>query len=51
LASGKTKHLREYEYLQLYLKSNPTSNAEKKKNKEQMELAEQILAIRKAEIY
>ncbi len=51
LANGKIKHLRDYEYLQLYLISNPNSASEKKKNREQFELAEQILAIRKAEIY
>src|SRR5680860_1334093 len=51
LENGKTKHLRDYEYLQLYLKQNPKSAAEKKKNQEQLELAEQILAIRKVEVY
>ncbi len=51
LDNGKIKHLRDYEYLQLYLKENPKSAAEKKKNQEQLELAEQILAIRKAEVY
>ena len=51
LVNGKVKHLRDYEYLQLYLISNPNSTSEKKKNREQLELAEQILAIRKAEIY
>ncbi|EIJ37293.1 MULTISPECIES: site-specific integrase [Galbibacter] len=51
LANGKIKHLREYEYLQLYLIQNPKSADEKKKNKEQLELAKQILAIRQAEIY
>ena len=51
LPNGKTKYLREYEYLELYLIQNPKSANEKKKNKEQLELAQQILAIRKAEIY
>ncbi|PKV51875.1 site-specific recombinase XerD [Aquimarina sp. MAR_2010_214] len=51
LANGKIKHLRDYEYLQLYLVDNPKSASEKKKNREQFELAEQILAIRKAEVY
>ena len=51
LESGKIKHLRDYEYLQLYLVANPKSAIEKKKNKEQLQLAEQILAIRKAEVY
>src|SRR5690606_35788986 len=51
LSNGKIKHLRDYEYLQLYLIENPQSAIEKKKNQEQLELAEQILAIRKAEVY
>src|SRR5680860_1761763 len=51
LENGKTKHLRDYEYLKLYLKENPKSASEKKKNQEQLELAEQILAIRKVEVY
>ncbi len=51
LANGKIKHLRDYEYLQLYLIQVPKTADEKKKNKEQLELAEQILAIRQAEIY
>ena len=51
LDSGKIKHLRDYEYLQLYLVANPKSAIEKKNNKEQLQLAEQILAIRKAEVY
>lgn len=32
LKNGKIKHLRDFEYLQLYLKQNPKSAAEKKKN-------------------
>lgn len=51
LPNGKTKYLREYEYLELYLVQHPKSATEKKKNQEQLELAQQILAIRKAEIY
>ena len=51
LANGKIKHLRDYEYLQLYLMQVPKTVDERKKNKEQLELAEQILAIRQAEIY
>lgn len=51
LSNGKVKHLRDYEYLQLYLIEGPKTTAEKKKNQEQLELAEQILAIRKAEVY
>ncbi len=48
---GKIKHIREFEYLELYLVTNPKSANEKRKNTEQLELADQILAIRKAEIY
>ncbi len=48
---GKSKILRDFEYLELYLTTDPKTAAEKKKNKENLELADQILAIRKAEIY
>ena len=48
---GKSKILRDFEYLELYLTTEPKAAAEKKKNKENLELANQILAIRKAEIY
>ncbi|SHJ82145.1 Site-specific recombinase XerD [Arenibacter nanhaiticus] len=48
---GKTKHLRDFEYLELYLTTDPKTDAEIKKNKETLELAEQILTIRKAEVY
>jgi len=48
---GKSKILRDFEYLELYLTTDPKTTAEKKKNQEQLELAEQILAIRKAEVY
>lgn len=48
---GKIKHQREFEYLELYLITSPRTAAEKKKNKEQLALAEKILAIRKAEVY
>ncbi|VDH15433.1 Tyrosine recombinase XerC [Algoriella xinjiangensis] len=46
---GKRKHLREFEYLKLYLILNPTTATDKNKNKENLELAENILAIRKTE--
>lgn len=46
---GKRKHLRDFEYLKLYLTKNPKTAAEKKKNKETIELADQILAIRQTE--
>lgn len=48
---GKSKILRDFEYLELYLTTDPKTAAEKKKNKENLELADQILAIWKAEIY
>nr|WP_316948217.1 hypothetical protein [Capnocytophaga canimorsus] len=46
---GKRRHLREYENLKLYLHQNPTSKEEKKQNEETLQLAENILAIRKTE--
>ena len=48
---GKSKILRDFEYLELYLTTDPKTAAEKKKNRENLELADQILAIRKAEVY
>lgn len=48
---GKIKHIREFEYLEFYLITNPNTASERKKNKEQLELAQKILAIRKAEVY
>ncbi len=48
---GKIKHIRDFEYLNLYLITEPKTAAEKKINREQFELAEQILVIRKAELY
>ncbi|MDM1043155.1 site-specific integrase [Empedobacter falsenii] len=47
--SGKEIHLREFEYLKLHLFINPKTFEERKKNKENLELAENILAIRKSE--
>lgn len=47
-AEGKVKHIRDFEYLELYLTTDPKTAAEKKKNKENLELADQILAIRKS---
>ena len=46
---GKRKHIRDFEYLQIYLHENPKSASEKKENKENEKLADSILAIRKAE--
>ena len=47
--SGKEIHLREFEYLRLYLYIDPKTYEERKKNKESLELAENIFAIRKSE--
>ena len=46
---GKRNHIREFEYLQIYLHENPKNIVERKENKENLELAQNILAIRKSE--
>ncbi|KFC18326.1 site-specific integrase [Epilithonimonas lactis] len=46
--NGKRIHLREFEYLKMYLIAEPKNAKEKKENKETLELAENILAIRKS---
>ena len=46
---GKEIHLREFEYLKLYLTLNPKTYEEKRINKENLELAENMFAIRKSE--
>ncbi|MBL7878299.1 MAG: site-specific integrase [Chryseobacterium gambrini] len=46
---GKRRHLRDYENLQIYLYTTPKSVQEKNHNKENLILAQNILAIRKAE--
>ncbi len=48
---GKRRHIREFENLQLYLDPNAKKANEKKKNKENLDLAKKILAIREAEFY
>lgn len=48
---GKRRHIREFENLQLYLDPNAKTVNEKKKNKENLDLAKKILAIREAEFY
>lgn len=48
---GKRRHIREFENLQLYLDPNAKTANEKKKNKENLDLAKKILAIREAEFY
>lgn len=45
---GKRTHIRDFEYLKLYQFEDPKSASEKKNNKENLLLAENILAIRKA---
>ena len=47
--NGKEKHNREFEYLKLYLSSNPKSIAEKRKNEETLKLAENIRTLREAD--
>jgi integrase len=47
---GKTKVLRDYEYLDLYLKANPQTKQERRINKETLELAKSIKAKRELEI-
>lgn len=48
---GKRRHIREFENLQLYLDPNAKTVSEKKRNKENLDLAKKILAIREAEFY
>lgn len=47
---GKTKALRDYEYLGLYLIDNPQNKRERQTNKETLELAKSIRAKRELEI-
>jgi len=46
---GVISHQRTFEYLQLYLFENPQNADEKRKNKEAMQMAENIFTIRKAD--
>jgi integrase len=48
---GKRIHIRDFEYLKLYLHQNPKTAAEKKENKENELLSKQILSIREAEFF
>lgn len=48
---GKRIHIRDFEYLKLYLHQNPKNTAEKKENKENELLSKQILSIREAEYF
>ncbi|HLT07023.1 MAG TPA: hypothetical protein VK014_05815, partial [Cyclobacteriaceae bacterium] len=47
--TGKRVHLRDFEFLKPYLHPNPKTAREKKDNKEALQLAEDILALRKSE--
>ncbi|WP_298247340.1 site-specific integrase [uncultured Christiangramia sp.] len=49
--NGKRRHIRDREYLKMFLVANPKSAAERKENKETLVLAKKILAIREAEFY
>lgn len=48
---GKRRHIREKEYLKLFLEGEPKNAGERKKNNETLALANKILAIRQAEFY
>ncbi|MHA6727570.1 phage integrase SAM-like domain-containing protein [Chryseobacterium sp. A301] len=48
-AEGKRRHLRSFENLDRYLFSDPVNPAEKKHNKQSLEIAENVLSIRKSE--
>ncbi len=47
--NGKTKGIREFEYLKEYLYINPKNASEKRENEETLLRAEQVLSIRRAE--
>ena len=46
---GKRIHLRDFEYLKMYLYSEPKSTKERNENKETLALADNVLTIRKTE--
>ncbi len=48
-AEGKRRHIRSFENLDTYLFPNPKTTAERKHNKEGLDFAESVLAIKKAE--
>ncbi len=48
--NGIKKHNRDFEYLKMYLNGDPKSPKEKKENKETLTLAENILALRQADV-
>ena len=47
--NGVKKHKRDFEYLKLYISQNPKTSQEKKRDKETLELANKILALRQAD--
>jgi len=48
--NGKKKHNRSFEYLQLYLHGEPNTATEKRENKEALQLAQNILTLKNAEL-
>tara|TARA_R110000868_G_scaffold305840_2_gene566880 strand:- start:4133 stop:4936 length:804 start_codon:yes stop_codon:yes gene_type:complete len=46
--NGKRSHIRAFEFLKIYLHQNPKDAGERKKNKENRKLAEDILSIRQS---
>jgi len=48
---GKRRHIRDFENLQLYINPAASTVSEKNKNKENLDLAKKILAIRQADFY
>ena len=49
LANGKKKYIREFENLKLFLHASPSGPKERKENKEALQMANNILAIRQSE--
>lgn len=47
---GKRKHIREFEFLKKYLHEEPESAKERKENREALEFANNVLAIKRADI-
>src|SRR5690606_34732103 len=46
--NGKRSHIRDFEFLKIYLHQNPKDAVERKENKENRKLAEDILSIRQS---
>lgn len=49
-SQGLKKHNRKFEYLKLYILQDPKTASEKRSNKENLQLAENILSLRKADL-